>query len=291
MMKLAAIIILYHPKKEVLQNIATYIDRVDKLFVFDNTETNYAASFFSHLTNAEYLHDGQNRGISERLNAGCKKAISEGYDWILTMDQDTRFSEHSISYYLNCFDGYTQKDATAVIGTRYHWEEKPSSPICQIEDSVDAITSGMLLNLAIWQKTGGFDEALFIDSVDTEYCLRASTRGYKIILFANVYILHEIGTHVYNASVKSLYTIRKKKVVHSAIRCYYMYRNMLYLERYYQNTFPNFCYYLRKTVENHVRVCFYYNKQMFATYFYLKLAKKDFKKGRMGKVKSYRLLK
>jgi len=34
------------------------------------------------------------------------------------------------------------------------------------------VTSGSMIELATWQALGGFDEGLFIDYIDTDYCLR-----------------------------------------------------------------------------------------------------------------------
>jgi rhamnosyltransferase len=285
MMNVAALVILYQPQENVVTNISSYIDKVDRLYVYDNSKENSALKYFENRANVEYIHDGENRGISERLNTGCRKAIKDGFRWILTMDQDTFFSERSINYYLNSFENYSEKEKTAVVATKYSWDDQASTPDSIIEESVDAITSGMLLNLDIWQKLNGFDEALFIDSVDTEYCLRASLKGYKIIIFANIYILHEIGIKVYRSSIKSLYTYRKKKVIHSAIRCYYMYRNMLYLLNKYEKDYPDFCKHLHTTVNRHVKVCLYYGGHLLRTLLYIQQAKRDFRLGKMGKIK------
>ena len=37
-MKIAACVILYHPKEKDLENILSYLPKVDKLYIYDNTE-------------------------------------------------------------------------------------------------------------------------------------------------------------------------------------------------------------------------------------------------------------
>lgn len=284
-MKVAAIVILYYPGEEVVANILSYSEHFDRLYIFDNTSS--GSTIQEQLQTFRGLllfHDGENRGIPERLNAGCRMAVEEGYDWVLTMDQDTSFVPETITSYLNCFYKYPEKDSIAIIGTRYGRIAEPSNAACRPETAEDAITSGMLLNLKIWEQMNGFDEALFIDSVDHEYCIRVTMNGFKIIRFTNIHILHQVGTLVYRSSVKSLFLICKKKEIHSPLRCYYMYRNMLYLENKYRQTNPAFSKLIRKYVEGHMKVCLLYGRQRTAIKKYIEIAKQDFLNNCMGKI-------
>lgn len=290
-MKVAAIVILYHPGQEVMANIKSYSDHFSNLYIFDNTPE---ASFIKHkmeqIKGVKFFHDGQNQGISERLNSGCKKALEDGYNWVLTMDQDTSFAPGVIVNYLNCFNNYGNKEQLAVIGTIYTREQQPLNAVCFAEDAEDVITSGMLLNLPIWNRIGGFDEALFIDLIDHEYCIRAAMNGFKIIRFANIHILHNIGMQVYRSSIKSLYIIKKKKEIHSPLRCYYMYRNMLYLENKYKKTNPAFGQKLRKYVGTHIKICRHYGRERKILARYIDIAKKDYVNNCMGKIEDQKII-
>lgn len=47
---------------------------------------------------------------------------------------------------------------------------------------VDAdITSGNLLRKEVFEKVGFFDDSLFIDLVDTDFCMRLNEKGIKMI--------------------------------------------------------------------------------------------------------------
>jgi rhamnosyltransferase len=59
------------------------------------------------------------------------------------------------------------------------------------------ITSGALTNLDLWKKLDGFDEQMFIDSVDFEYCYRVRKAGYKVIQTDQVQLSHSIGNAIY----------------------------------------------------------------------------------------------
>lgn len=285
-MKVAAVVILYHPPENVVSNIYTYYSYVDKLFIFDNTETESSAvkQALLKLPKVEFFQDFKNEGIAKRLNSGAEKALYEHYDWLLTMDQDTNFSESAISNYLSCFHRYEDKANVAMFGTRYSRTAFASSGKCAPAAIHELITSGMLLNLSLFKKLGNFDEALFIDSVDHDYCLRAKAAGFAIIEFSNIYILHKVGEQVHRSSVKTLYLQKRTKEIHSPLRCYYMYRNMLYLEKKYKDVNPSYIKILRKTVANHIKACFFYGRREWKIIKYLVAAYKDFKNGKMGKI-------
>ena len=55
------------------------------------------------------------------------------------------------------------------------------------------ITSGSLLATSVYQAIGPFREDLFIDYVDTEYCLRAVSHGYKIVAVCAAELEHRLG--------------------------------------------------------------------------------------------------
>lgn len=290
---IAAIIITYYPQEAVIANIQSFGLYCSKLYVYDNTPTAdpVLRAKLEAIPRLSFFHDGKNRGISERLNAGCRAALADGVNWVLTMDQDTSFAVAAIANYIHCFLNYADKEVTAAIGVKYSRTVYEPDGTCRVEEVDDVITSGMLLNVNVWQQTGGFDEALFIDSVDHEYCVRTRMQGFKIVRFDNVAILHEIGTVVYNSSIKSLYTIRKHKVIHSPLRCYYMYRNMLYLENKYRESNIVFSKLIRKYVEGHMRTCLLYARQRPAIQKYIRIAKEDFANGQMGKIQPDRLVK
>ena len=285
-MKIAAAVILYHPTEEVITNIKTYYDFVDKVLIYDNTEIKTPIQDrLLELDKVTLYHDFENKGISIRLNAAASVALELQYDWLLTMDQDSSFSSKDISTYLSCFEKYKNKESVAAFGVKYRME-KPVKDICESEDAEALITSGMLLNTRICEEIGKFDEALFIDSVDHEYCIRAQMTGYRIIQFVNVQLTHAIGNVVNRSSIKSLFIIKKKKEIHSPLRCYYMYRNMLYLEDKYRHSNRIFSKLIRKYVVSHIKLCLLYGRNSLKILRYVQLARQDFRNNKMGKISS-----
>lgn len=55
------------------------------------------------------------------------------------------------------------------------------------------ITSGTLFHVPTWRRLGGFDAALFLDLVDTDFCLRARAHGYDVRVAAAAKLRHRRG--------------------------------------------------------------------------------------------------
>ncbi|MEJ7822081.1 MAG: glycosyltransferase [Chitinophagaceae bacterium] len=284
-MKIAAVVILYHPSIDLISNIQSYYNYVDVLFVFDNSETkSFEQDRFSTLSKIQYYKDFQNQGIASRLNTACELSIKGDYQWLLTMDQDTSFSEEAIKNYLQCFENFQGKDKVAGFGTNFKKEKVTSIATSQSKNVHRLITSGMLLNLSLYEKIGGFDEALFIDLVDNEYCIAAKKLGYSLIEFSDIYITHNLGKQVHRSSIKSLFLIKKKKNIHTPLRCYYMYRNMLYIKEKYKGSNIWLAENIKGSVISHIMVCILYGRQTLGIFKSLFIADKDFRNKKMGKI-------
>ncbi len=283
-MKIAAIVILYFPEPETLSNIASYINHVDKVFIYDNSPTcSFLHNKLPSSEKIDYAHDTLNQGIAIRLNDGMRKAVAEQYDWVLTMDQDSFFEPDMIERYLICLQGYANKQEVAMFGTQYGRQQKTFSAQCQPEQIHELITSGTIINVDVFKIVGEFDEALFIDSVDHDYCIRCKQYGFLLIQFANIFLTHALGKLVKASSIKTLFLAKKKKFIHNPIRCYYMYRNLLYLEQKFKNQSAELLVSVRSTALSSIRNSIFYGRYTVRIAQYLIAAQSDFKKGIMGK--------
>jgi len=281
-MKTATAVILFYPEENIVENILSYSVFTEKVYIIDNTENPSAVLQLKlkSITNAVYFHDGINEGIALRLNQAARYAIADGFDWLLTMDQDSAFSEINITRYFDCINSFENKSNTAMFGIQYI-NEHDAKNICIAEEVNHLITSGSVLNLELFTKTNGFDEALFIDEVDLEYCIQATLNGYKIIRFPNIFLKHHLGKINYHRSLKNLAVT--PRMLHSPIRLYYMLRNHLYLSEKYKNSFPEEIQISRKGIKNRIKNNLLYGKEKIRSMQYLLQAYTDFKKGKMGK--------
>ncbi|MCZ8196452.1 MAG: hypothetical protein O9267_02450 [Flavobacterium sp.] len=282
---IAACVILYNPNIEDLQNITSYLPKISKLYVYDNSATKLESSFINENEKINYFWDGENHGISIRLNQASRLAIYEGYDKLLTMDQDSSFLEENIEKYFRDIENFKDSENVANFGLEYNKEAICCDSNEIIFEEVDhLITSCSVINLNLFEKIGGFDENLFIDGVDIDYCYAAMKNGYKNIQFKNNYFKHSLGEPVRRASIVSFYLIKKNRIVHSNLRVYYMYRNILYLEKKYSTIFPEITKKLVKNYIHHIKRSIRYSENIITAYKYILKANRDFKNHKMGKI-------
>jgi rhamnosyltransferase len=234
-MKKAGVVILYNPDiQDVRKNISSYINFLDKLYVFDNSSVSHSNEITDLSSKIEYTANLKNDGISLVLNLIANKAIAENYDILLTMDQDSFFSKQMITKYMSSADklDWSKISMTGISPKDYSNHQ-------QLENNHEAgvfcqtkliITSGSLLNLKLFKAIGGFNEKLFIDCVDYDYCLKSILKGYQIGLISNIYLYHVGGT--------PQKLLGRNIALYSPERYYYIFRNHIYMWLKYLRHFP-----------------------------------------------------
>ena len=282
-MRIAAAVILYYPDNEIVQRIQSYLNEVTTLYILDNSENNTGHKALLKTLDTDkvvYLHDGENKGISIRLNQAAILAAEQQAEWLLTMDQDSYFPANIVAQYFNCLENSLSKENTAMFGVQFL--NAPLHADCAFVEAKHLITSGSIVNLNIFQIIGGFDEALFIDKVDHEYCLRARALNYKVIEFSNIFLHHHLGNVTYGRSLKNFQLT--PRVLHSPIRMYYIMRNYLYLKDKYKGQFTDSFEEMRKEIWNRTKNNFLYGKNKWAVIKYLLKGYQDYSAGKMGKI-------
>ena len=98
-------------------------------------------------------------------------------------------------------------------------------------------TSGCLNSINIFQKVGKFRDELFIDYVDTEYCMRIKDHKFRVIISPLINMTHPLGNYKSNNLYKFL-TGQGMITNYPPVRHYYWTRNGLTLvrERFWKNT-------------------------------------------------------
>ena len=236
---IAALVILFNPDDSVFDNLQSYNERFERLYVIDNSEQSSESVLraIKSLTNVRYFSNDGNQGIANALNVGAAQASKDGYEWVLTMDQDSSFEPKTLIKYLQCASMFKNSPSIAIMAPNF-LAGPVKTTSCLYSLRLTVIASGNLLNLAVYKILGGFNEALFIDEVDHDYCLRANRAGFTVVQFDDIALSHQIG-----AAVKfSFGSIRRSRTVHSPIRHYYIARNFLYIFFKYRREFPAYVY-------------------------------------------------
>lgn len=219
--KSCGLVIWYNPGIDEVKNMKTYYDELEKIFIIDNSDINNS-ELINNLEKIEYIPNYKNLGIATALNQGCKKAIENGYQWVLTMDQDSKFDNNFKSFLKEANQIIEKDDSIAIVGSKIQKNEKSG----YLEG---IITSGNILNLNAYLNVNGFRDDFFIDEVDIDICYRLRKKGYKIYRLENIILKHKLG------NPKSLSILGKTitSMNHGYIRKYYIIRNRLHMSKLY----------------------------------------------------------
>lgn len=275
--KLAAVVTLYNPTDEDIKNIDTYINDVDKLYIIDNTEGKSNIDRIPKNKKIDYRFDNENVGVATALNIGANEALKEGFDYLLTMDQDTSFSNETLKVLKKNLE--TIDMSKIAILTPWHKTKlHVNKPLKQYDLPDDVMTSANILNLKIWKELGGFKDWLFIDGIDIEYCLNIISHGYYILRNNSVEVEHNLGDLFYKKVGRRLFLCTN----HSAIRRYYIMRNYHYILDMYKEFNPGYCYSLVSQKHNMIGVLLFEKNKIKKIKMYLK-GLDDYKKGIKGK--------
>jgi len=222
--KIAACVVLYQPDQQLFKNITSYCEEISRVFVIDNSDVPTDMSILqAKYPFIQYIFKGGNLGIATALNEAVHKARAEGFEWILTMDQDSSFAEGALSLYLTSFDAM-DKYKVGIVSLHHHMGEE-NAGVQEWEQINSTMTSGNLLNIECHLETGGFLDKLFIDYVDHEFCLRIRKQGYAIWQNNRVNLIHQLGA----LKVKKIFGLSIPYTNHHPIRRYYITRNRLYV--------------------------------------------------------------
>lgn len=234
--KIGCVVIWFNPSESCVCNILTYLNVVDKLCIVDNS-TNDNIELLQDIDRSKiiYIPNYENYGIARALNIGCELLVNDGYQWCMTMDQDSSWETHNLDIYIeNSKEKSKLYDNIKSFCPSFHMEESVLRTIknkfLKVKGKAEfsfvkrCICSGNIIELNEWKLLGGFNETLFIDEVDHEYCFRLCKHGFQILQFNNIFMNHVLGT-----PRRTLIGFES----HSPIRVYYIFRNMFYvMEKY-----------------------------------------------------------
>lgn len=244
--KIAAGIVLYNPDNEerLKRCIDSVINQADCVYIFDNS-TNVHTTFQDSII---YLTENENKGIAYALNRIMETAEADGYKWLVTMDQDSVLSENVFDQYRNLILTKSRVGILCpqIIDSRRSYMIPKQDPQKEFVDF--CITSASCTSVDAWKKIGGFDEWLFIDLVDNDFCKRMRLSGYQILRLNNIIMDQQFGeilpkgkkTEQFWLAVGRLFhndnfaKFSYKKIVHSN-RVYYTCRNVIYLDKKFRN--------------------------------------------------------
>lgn len=246
-MSICAVVVSYHPVAELIENVAALLEQVDEVVIVDNGSGVESKALLERLggySKVSIIYNRENLGIAAALNIGVRHAKAAGHQWVATFDQDSKVTPGMIKTMLQAYDTYPQKEKVASLSPRYQNQSTGQIATNRLKSSRDdglryaevlvVMTSGSLIKTSVFDAVGYFNESLFIDHVDSEFCLRCASRGYKILEVNDAILLHCTGAPVQHKFLGKLRLTSN----HSILRRYYMARNGIYVYKKFAFTYP-----------------------------------------------------
>ena len=194
--KICTIIVLYKHDNTLLEKIVDNIYPSSSLVVLINNDSR--VNINKNILSREkvlLINNDVNMGASVAYNQGIIKAYSENCDYAFLLDQDSMPSERLIPV----LAGKIYNSDVTMIGTSYiEYEKKYDERFYDSEEITFSIVkhniaSGSLICVKKFIDAGKYDEDMFMEYFDTDWCLRATKLNHKIFKLDNKLLCHKIG--------------------------------------------------------------------------------------------------
>lgn len=216
--KVAAVVVIYHPDEAAFaQNLAAYAGCVDKVLIWRNSNTplSIPERFADKII---WCGEGENAYIATPLNYALSWCKEHGYEWLLTMDQDSLW--HDCKGFIATALQQAEK-GVAIYAPNVNRLFSGKEEITEVES---VITSGSLCQVEIACHLGGFREDYRIYWVDGEYCYWARHNGYKIKMLTQLHLDQCFGK-------ESRTRLGFTTANYSPTVYFFLFRNMLWMKR------------------------------------------------------------
>jgi rhamnosyltransferase len=247
---IAVVGVIYHPNHKILSQLIDYVSRQAGLIIIVNNSPDVPLSIGSKSqgTSIETINLDKNYGIAYAQNIGIERAALLGFQYVLLMDQDSIPEVNMVEKLLKVFDMNGAKQSNIIAAGPSYFDPrskvrsyfmvskfgfpfryKPNEKIDYLDyvNVAFLISSGSLISISKLIDIGGMRSNYFIDHVDTEWCLRARSKGFKLIGVHSAIMNHTLGDHI-----KRFWFFYLRSIAyHSPLRDYYMFRNTILMLR------------------------------------------------------------
>jgi rhamnosyltransferase len=257
MKNILGLVVTFDPPESFLSNLHLLLAQLDFVLVIDNrsaaeTRRKLESEVKGRPAKLKIVFNDENLGLGGALNQGFQWALMNGYQAVMTFDQDSRPAQGMIERLWQTYASHPEREQVAVVAPsvvdgvsgeriaylrrhRHFLIERVPCREDRLEEVLYVITSGSLNILSAYSRLGGFREDFFIDYVDTEYCLRAGQRGYKIFMDCGATLQHRLGEQ----QKKNIGPFTLRPTFHSPVRWYYINRNRLVMYGLYLWKLPS----------------------------------------------------
>lgn len=217
MPRILIIILCYNGVDDTLACLASLrsVTTAHDLLVLDNasqddTQVRVRAAF----PDIPVLDNGDNLGFAAGNNIGLRYALEHGYEYALLLNNDTEVAPDFLEHMLAVAESDPQ---IGVVGPKIVYHERPDliwsaggeidwrRGICTLRNGaaddpafgraadVEFVTGcAFLVKRAVLERAGLLDERFFMYFEETEWCVRITRAGFRIVYAPEALVLHKI---------------------------------------------------------------------------------------------------
>ena len=280
---ICAVVVTYNIGSIYERNFLSLVDQVDKIIIVDNHSTAETRTTLVKIKNnycdkVEVLFNESNLGLAHAQNQGLQIAIDQQFTWVMLLDHDSRLDSELIAQIKQayCHMDPKQQDSVGILAPNIYDVNAQSFssyvlPLlaigfkrrhcvnCGTLSTLAVIASGSIIKVSALKKVGLMNEKLFIDAIDTEFCLRLISKHFSIYVVEKAILYHELGN-------RKTYQIGPVKIIptfHSPLRRYYIYRNRIFVWKKYWNKVPSYILFeFMATINDLLRIVFFEDEKV-----------------------------
>lgn len=197
-MLIGAVVVLFNPDAREINNIKSYISVVGQIIILDNSQNDnfnlIKNNLFEYKDLIVYRRFKENIGLAKALNIGIHHLFELGYEWALVMDSDSSFLSNVVEEYRDYLEHEPGIDTVAILAPVHIYDRSKATEFDGNRLVDWAMTSGCLFNIKIFIKNNGFNENLFVDGLDIDYCYKIAEKGYQTIQCGHALLKHFPGS-------------------------------------------------------------------------------------------------
>ena len=234
--RVCGVIVTYFPSEDLAEVLTAIEHQTEHVVIVDNGSTDASLRVIQKLASdrVTVIQNVENLGIATALNIGVGWARDNGYNWVLTLDQDTICEPEMVDRMFRVYQNDANPELIGVLAP-VHFDRETgyvSSDLRElngvIHDRNYVMTSGNLIPISVFDQVGSYDDDFFIEYVDHDFCLRAKEKGLRVVLVRDAKMAHRLGDMRVH-SVGSFFKFFSHN--YKPVRRYYRARNRIVLYR------------------------------------------------------------
>lgn len=177
-----------------------------KILLFDNTPPSVPPSDLP--VNIEYRAAAKNSGISVAYNYALGLASREGYDWLITLDQDSLLPQNYLFQLAETARKIADDDSVAAVVPQLSDRGRRLSPYKHgllrasalpagfsgcTSGEIHAYNSASMLRVSAIKEVGGFSRLFWLDGLDEWLYTQFSRQNKRVYVVGEIQIEHELS--------------------------------------------------------------------------------------------------